>query len=255
MPCPECSHYSGTRSKLGEPPMRAESPRAVNWGADRRERTGTRSGTMPLSEHEQKMLDEMERQLFADDPRLAKAFAPKTPPRRNGRRIIIGLGPWWWASECWCSRSPPCRLARRDRLHRHAGRRGLRGHRALLAGGGRRWRRGHGPCAGGDSAFMRKMEERWEKRAGTTPASDPPHLPLPLRPNPGTESRDPGPQEPGLVMCAAWGTGRRASASALPVPVPVPCQCQCQCLRATGRSPRRSPPPGAPRRSAMTRIP
>ena len=47
---------------------------------------------MPLSEHEQKMLDEMERQLFADDPRLAKAFAPKAPPRRNGRRIIIGLG-------------------------------------------------------------------------------------------------------------------------------------------------------------------
>ena len=47
---------------------------------------------MPLSEHEQKMLDEMERQLFADDPRLARAFAPKAPPRRNGRRILIGLG-------------------------------------------------------------------------------------------------------------------------------------------------------------------
>ena len=47
---------------------------------------------MPLSEHEQKMLDEMERQLFADDPRLARAFAPKVAPRRNGRRIVIGLG-------------------------------------------------------------------------------------------------------------------------------------------------------------------
>lgn len=47
---------------------------------------------MPLSEHEQKMLDEMERQLFADDPRLARAFAPKTTPRRSGRRIVIGLG-------------------------------------------------------------------------------------------------------------------------------------------------------------------
>src|SRR5699024_5761909 len=47
---------------------------------------------MPLSEHEQRMLDEMERQLFADDPRLARAFAPKKPPRRTGRRILIGLG-------------------------------------------------------------------------------------------------------------------------------------------------------------------
>ena len=47
---------------------------------------------MPLSEHEQKMLDEMERQLFADDPRLARAFAPKPTPRRSGRRILIGLG-------------------------------------------------------------------------------------------------------------------------------------------------------------------
>ena len=47
---------------------------------------------MPLSEHEQKMLDEMERQLFADDPRLARAFAPKKTPRRSGRRIGIGLG-------------------------------------------------------------------------------------------------------------------------------------------------------------------
>ncbi|WP_228019506.1 DUF3040 domain-containing protein [Brachybacterium epidermidis] len=47
---------------------------------------------MPLSEHEQKMLDEMERQLFADDPRLARAFSPSRSPRRNGRRIAIGLG-------------------------------------------------------------------------------------------------------------------------------------------------------------------
>ena len=30
------------------------------------------------------ILDEMERQLFADDPRLARAFAPKPTPRRSG---------------------------------------------------------------------------------------------------------------------------------------------------------------------------
>lgn len=46
---------------------------------------------MPLSEHEQKMLDEMERRLFADDPTLARAFdsAPRT--RRDHRRIVIGI--------------------------------------------------------------------------------------------------------------------------------------------------------------------
>ncbi len=47
---------------------------------------------MPLSEQEQKMLDEMERQLFADDPRLARAFRPRHTPRRDGRRILLGLG-------------------------------------------------------------------------------------------------------------------------------------------------------------------
>lgn len=49
---------------------------------------------MPLSEHEQKMLDEMERQLFADDPRLADAFGSQrsAAPRRDGRRILLGLG-------------------------------------------------------------------------------------------------------------------------------------------------------------------
>lgn len=47
---------------------------------------------MPLSEHEQKMLDEMERQLFADDPRLARAFRPAPTRQRDRRRILIGIG-------------------------------------------------------------------------------------------------------------------------------------------------------------------
>ena len=46
---------------------------------------------MPLSEHEQKMLEEMERQLFADDPRLARAFSSGRARRRSGRRIAVGL--------------------------------------------------------------------------------------------------------------------------------------------------------------------
>ena len=46
---------------------------------------------MPLSEHEQKMLDEMERQLFADDPKLARAFRADDRPRHDRRRIGLGL--------------------------------------------------------------------------------------------------------------------------------------------------------------------
>lgn len=47
---------------------------------------------MPLSEHEQKMLDEMERQLFADDPKLAHAFRRSDRPRRSPKRLALGLG-------------------------------------------------------------------------------------------------------------------------------------------------------------------
>ena len=129
---------------------------------------------MPLSEHEQKMLDEMERQLFADDPRLAKAFAPKTPPRRNGRRILSGLGaevvglgvlvlavslPAVWlgviafigmlAGAVYAVTAP-----------------------SGSAGGDDSPGEGGGPgssAPGGDGSFMRKMEERWEKRAGDDP--------------------------------------------------------------------------------------
>ncbi len=134
---------------------------------------------MPLSEHEQKMLDEMERQLFADDPRLARAFAPKTPPRRSGRRILIGLGavvvglgvlvlavslPAVWlgviafigmlAGAVYAVTSPGSPSE----------------DTGSTDGGGRGG--GSGPDAprkddGG--TFMRKMEDRWEKRAGDDP--------------------------------------------------------------------------------------
>lgn len=46
---------------------------------------------MPLSEHEQRMLDQMERALSADDPKFASQMRAATRPRR-GRLIIAGLG-------------------------------------------------------------------------------------------------------------------------------------------------------------------
>ena len=128
---------------------------------------------MPLSEHEQKMLDEMERQLFADDPRLARAFAPRRGPRRSGRRILLGLGgvllglvllvfavslPAIWlgviafllmlAGAVYAVTTPT----------RSTGDTGQ--------GGGGGVHGGPGAPKGDGGAFMRRMEERWEKRSG-----------------------------------------------------------------------------------------
>ncbi|MEN9305068.1 MAG: hypothetical protein RLY76_336 [Actinomycetota bacterium] len=44
---------------------------------------------MPLSEHEKRLLAEMEQALAADDPRLISAFSGKTPSRT---RVVIGFG-------------------------------------------------------------------------------------------------------------------------------------------------------------------
>lgn len=132
---------------------------------------------MPLSEHEQKMLDEMERQLFADDPRLARAFAPKATPRRSGRRILIGLGTVvvglgvlvlavslpaiWLGVIAFIGMLAGAVFA-------VTGSSSSKGKGTTDGGGGG----GSGPSTpgGGDGGtFMRKMEERWEKRAGDDP--------------------------------------------------------------------------------------
>lgn len=42
---------------------------------------------MPLSEYEQRVLEQMERQLSADDPKLATTLT--TPRQRTGRRVIV----------------------------------------------------------------------------------------------------------------------------------------------------------------------
>lgn len=132
---------------------------------------------MPLSEHEQKMLDEMERQLFADDPRLARAFAPKTPPRRNGRRILIGLGAvvLGLALLILAVALPAIWLGVIAFIGMVAGAvyaiTGPSGS-ATDKGSSGPGRGGSGPTVpptGEGGSFMRKMEERWEKRAGEDP--------------------------------------------------------------------------------------
>lgn len=44
---------------------------------------------MPLSEYEQRMLQQMEQQLRSDDPKLASTLAER--PRLNARRLLAGV--------------------------------------------------------------------------------------------------------------------------------------------------------------------
>lgn len=47
---------------------------------------------MPLSEYEQRVLEQMERQLTSDDPRLANTLQSRGGRRGIGRWLLVGLG-------------------------------------------------------------------------------------------------------------------------------------------------------------------
>jgi hypothetical protein len=56
-------------------------------------------GTVPLSEHEQRQLEQIEQALYADHPRLARAMRSKDPKVHYRRRLVqscagfvIGIG-------------------------------------------------------------------------------------------------------------------------------------------------------------------
>jgi hypothetical protein len=46
---------------------------------------------MPLNEREQRILDEIERQLYEEDPKLAKAVAKASPGARSRRRQRLAI--------------------------------------------------------------------------------------------------------------------------------------------------------------------
>ncbi|MCR6689730.1 DUF3040 domain-containing protein [Cellulomonas sp.] len=47
---------------------------------------------MPLSEYEQRVLEQMERQLATDDPRLANTLTQRGARRTVGRYVVAGIG-------------------------------------------------------------------------------------------------------------------------------------------------------------------
>jgi Protein of unknown function (DUF3040) len=46
---------------------------------------------VPLSEHEQRLLEQMERALYAEDPKLASTLRGADPRRHHRRRVAIGV--------------------------------------------------------------------------------------------------------------------------------------------------------------------
>ena len=124
---------------------------------------------MPLSEHEQRLLEQMERQLYADDPKLASTLRGSGRTLRSRQRVIIGgvallgglvllvagvaapfwplgvagflvmLAGGWWASAGWHGAGPAT-----------TGSSGQRGP--------------SGPKQASRSTFMSRIEERWERR-------------------------------------------------------------------------------------------
>jgi hypothetical protein len=50
-----------------------------------------RGGAVPLSEHEQRLLEQMERALYAEDPKFATALRGSDLRRHFRRRILLGV--------------------------------------------------------------------------------------------------------------------------------------------------------------------
>jgi len=127
---------------------------------------------MPLSEHEQRLLEQMERALYADDPKLASALRGSGSGARDHRRLVLGgvgllagvglllagvsteiwplgvlgflvmLAAAWLASSGWQPRS----AAGQSAPGRPAAAPGTKPAKPPRAG------------------FMRRIEERWDRR-------------------------------------------------------------------------------------------
>jgi hypothetical protein len=129
-------------------------------------------GTVPLSEHEQRQLEQIEQALYAEHPRLAKAMRAKDPKVHYRRRVIqaaagfvIGVGmvvagiffKYHWleaagfavmlVNSLWAVASY------RKMAGVIMGRRGSRGRRDR-----------HTPKPAQSTGLMERIEERWRRR-------------------------------------------------------------------------------------------
>jgi Protein of unknown function (DUF3040) len=138
-------------------------------------------GAVPLSEHEQRQLEQIERALYAEDPKFAQAVRAKDPRVHYKRRIVeaaigflLGVGLLlagvvskltvvgvagfvvmlacsMWALSSWRHMSGGATTGRGSAGRGAAGRRPARERRAK-------------PPAGPKGRFMERLEERWRRR-------------------------------------------------------------------------------------------
>lgn len=138
---------------------------------------------MPLSEYEQRVLEQMERELTSDDPRLATTMK-STTPRSSVRYVIAGIGlvvgllalvlgaaqsmPWvgvvgfvvMFAAVAYAFAQPKKTPSGPQGIVSEGGE--VRKPKAG-ASSGRPGGRAGKPARGGGS-FMQRLEERWERR-------------------------------------------------------------------------------------------
>lgn len=151
---------------------------------------------MPLSEHEQRVLEQMEQALYAEDPRFAHQMVGKTRARAQRRKAALGVlaaiaglalvilgvllqqiwvGGLGFAAMvlggAWAF--TPTRVKTTLAAVDSDGNVTLRGNHPSMGKGGKGARRtrgaGSGRSAGGGStgsagSFMQRMEQRWDKR-------------------------------------------------------------------------------------------
>ncbi|GAB3060543.1 DUF3040 domain-containing protein [Sediminivirga luteola] len=136
---------------------------------------------MPLSEHEQKLLDELEKQLASEDPRFAKNINPEPVAGLSARRVVLGILTMIAGAVLavlaisFAASSGPLAIAlgvagfgvmvAGGLLAFSPGKGRSGGSASPLGGSGRSTSPGGGSGGGANGKnFMQKMEDRWERR-------------------------------------------------------------------------------------------
>ena len=132
---------------------------------------------MPLSDHEQRMLDQIESALYAEDPKFASSVrggnlrAPSARRRLQGAVLfVVGLALLVSGVPFYANVNHAIPDRQRRRIHRDVRRRGLRDHRSAQ-GEGRRPRRhlsrtgnDRSAAKGSGGSFTSRMEDRFRRR-------------------------------------------------------------------------------------------
>ncbi len=143
---------------------------------------------MPLSEHEQRQLEQIEQALYADHPRLAKKMRAKDPKVHYRRRVIlaavgfvVGIGgvaagfilKYSWLEAAGFAVMLACSALAVSSYRRMSGivleRRRGRDRNGMDPSGidrgrSRRGRNRRGPKPAASAGLMERIEERWRRR-------------------------------------------------------------------------------------------